>query len=759
MSMPTRSAAIVAAFLAAAGLAFVPAVATAADGRAYELVSPADTGGNDLEPVRVAQPARPVQVSSSDGSAILFSNIIGGLIDGAESGANNLYRSVRTPTGWQTRYTGPPAAAGGQYRVTGASDDLRHLIFQQDYGTRLDPADPDPIGDASVPDLRLFSSIDGSSFTRLDRGSAMAPFDEPGRDQVNSSVLLATDPSATDAVFATNRRMEPEPDGGLGLNKGRVYLRADGQTRLVSVDEAGRPFWALSPTWPASSDLRRIFLQGQRTGSVKGNRVYLWNDGTTIEASASRRATPDPASDRVTLQDVSGDGRSAIMRTKLALTDDDTPDGGGANSGQDLYVFRLPASDDVGAASLTRITGSTPGTSARLVAASRDHRRIYFSSDEALTRGAEAGRLNLYLYVAGSTRLVATLADADREVPDPSGDPDAPAVPSSFTEGPDETQRQTRISDDGSVIVFRSQAALAGAPGGSLNLFRFDEADGGLACVSCALDGGASGETQFSNGQSRGRNLTADGAMVFFDTTTAIDPADVNGTWDVYEYDAGTGTSKLVSNGTSPRGARYIDNSASGRDVFFETRDPLVPQDRNGSDEAQRIYTAHVGGGFPVDVPQPPCVGEGCRGLVADRPSPTAVGSVANTGAGDPPVAKAPRVVIPARAPNLGRVSLSKARSFARTGRLLLTVRGLGGRVRLRGTVDEIRGARRIRLATGSRQVKSASSAVLTIRATRAGRARLRSGQRLRLRITVMRSGTARSAARTLIVPATRRAR
>jgi hypothetical protein len=167
---------------------------------------------------------------------------------------------------------------------------------------------------------------------------------------------------------------------------------------------------------------------------------------------------------------------------------------------------------------------------------------------------------------------------------------------------------------------------------------------GRLSCVSCnpsgALPVGASripGGTDFSSGGVGGealyqpRVLSEDGSRVFFDSSDALVPADTNGKQDVYEYE--NGQPYLISGGTSGESSEFVDASANGDDVFFLTSQALVPQD---IDTLVDVYDARVGGGFsPPPTPAPPCGGEGCLPLPSAQPALGASASATFTGAGN----------------------------------------------------------------------------------------------------------------------------
>jgi hypothetical protein len=142
------------------------------------------------------------------------------------------------------------------------------------------------------------------------------------------------------------------------------------------------------------------------------------------------------------------------------------------------------------------------------------------------------------------------------------------------------------------------------------------------------------------------RYLSNSGRL-FFNSHDALVPADVNGQWNVYEYeppsnggegDCTTSTQGasdvyspqaegcvgLISSGESSEQSAFLDASASGGDVFFMTTSQLVPQD---FDHAYDVYDAHECTSkapcFPAaaEVP-PPCTTEAsCKPAPEPQPS------------------------------------------------------------------------------------------------------------------------------------------
>ncbi len=183
---------------------------------------------------------------------------------------------------------------------------------------------------------------------------------------------------------------------------------------------------------------------------------------------------------------------------------------------------------------------------------------------------------------------------------------------------------EARASADGSVFVFDTAlSAPAGFnSGGYKQVYRYDAARNELICLSCSPagvtpSGGASISYDNTGGvnsdprpEKDSRVIAADGSRVFFDTPDPLVPQDTNGKRDVYEWEAGR--VYLISSGSGGEDAFYVDNSESGSDVFFNTGAGLAPGDTDGSYDAYDARIPH-----PGDNPLPaavPCQGDVCQG-------------------------------------------------------------------------------------------------------------------------------------------------
>ena len=74
-------------------------------------------------------------------------------------------------------------------------------------------------------------------------------------------------------------------------------------------------------------------------------------------------------------------------------------------------------------------------------------------------------------------------------------------------------------------------------------------------------------------------NFSEDGSRFFFETPEALVPGDTNAHQDVYEYE--NGRPYLISGGTDSSDSYFLDASPDGNDVFFLTRQQLVPADQD----------------------------------------------------------------------------------------------------------------------------------------------------------------------------------
>jgi hypothetical protein len=220
--------------------------------------------------------------------------------------------------------------------------------------------------------------------------------------------------------------------------------------------------------------------------------------------------------------------------------------------------------------------------------------------------------------------------------------------------------RTTAITPDGHSLVFMSDRSLTGYSNNGLEeVFDYETGSGELRCVSCNPSGEppipTEIETQKGGSAPLGafipitkrpdavappRVISADGSRVFFDSAEPLVPQDTNGWLDVYEWErTGAGGCRetggcvyLLSDGSDPESSYLLGVSDSGNDAFIITRAQAVAWDRNDLDD---VYDARVGG------VQPPaasvCSGAGCQGVPPAPPIFATPSSVTFSGVGNFP--------------------------------------------------------------------------------------------------------------------------
>lgn len=264
---------------------------------------------------------------------------------------------------------------------------------------------------------------------------------------------------------------------------------------------------------------------------------------------------------------------------------------------------------------LTDLTPAAQAQVLRVLGIGEDGSYVYFAADgvlpgsQANERGetAQAGQPNMYLWHGGNTTFIATLGGSEDQA----------------------LRGAVRVSPNGAFLAFSSSSLTGYDNGASSNIFLYSFASDHLVCVSCNPSGeptttegaaliGLTGSVVTGNvGEGAPHYLTNSG-QVFFETREALLPRDTNGQVDVYEYE--NGQLSLISSGTGSTRSVLIDVSEDGNDVFFLSRQSLVAQD--SGTEALVIYDARVNGGFAAVSSPPACAtADACRTPVSPQPS------------------------------------------------------------------------------------------------------------------------------------------
>jgi hypothetical protein len=701
-------------------------------GRAYEQVSPLDKNGGDVDRDSISEQYGTSGAAPS-GNAVAYASQ--SQFAGPASGAPLVqYRSVRSSEGWSTQGISPPIATDPQLPlnfppVSYLSDDLSYAIFNTSFP--LTPGAQSLLGGS----WGLYRQDDRGatpSYELLSAPDAPLPVEDLGNPTAykNRFSFAAATPDMGHVVFTSvDRQLAPDgvpPGSGApgGLIFG-VYEWVDGQVRFVSKLPSDEPSTAVAGArstagasqFPGdhliSDDGERIFFKADAD-----QRLYVREGGAATElVSVPERAGADASTLGVaTFQAAKADDGSLALFTADRYTED-------ATGTLNLFLWNANASAG------HQLTNLSPGDPAGggvlgVVGASDDLSRVYFVGTGKLTPDAPAG-LNLYLWHAGEgLRLLATLSGADG------------SIWSIERMVGDARYRDTRTTSDGRHFLFASRARLTAADtAGHKAVYLYDADAEDLRCVSCGdavVD--ADARLFLSDGSEANttapirlpRNLSADGRRVFFETDESLVSGDTNGGTDVYQWQ--DGKLSLVSSGQGAEGAKFVDASADGSDVFFTTRERLVGND---VDDQKDIYDARVGGGFPAQQIPPPCVGDTCQGGFAAKPELESPSS--SVAGGDPPLARRASFSIKRLAPG-------QRRRLARGGTAALVVRvNKAGRIAATG-VTRLDGKRKTVLSIVKR-ARAAGPVKLPLRLTRTGRRALSVSGRLRISMRVRFAG------------------
>jgi hypothetical protein len=363
----------------------------------------------------------------------------------------------------------------------------------------------------------------------------------------------------------------------------KMYEAVAGQgVTLVSRMPDNSPATLPVPT-PSNifTDVHQVSADGSRiyfnVGSINNGQgaLYLRQNGTTtVPISVSQRPGAPSAPVGASLLGASADGRYVEFSTACGCAVDgltpSAPDGGG--------IYRY----DVVTGGLTFLAAVNDGITSFSVPRPERNAILF-----------ETAHFELNYSHAGAITKIADLADFAGNM---------------------------RGSDSGRYYAFVTTTKLTSYDNtGQPEVYLYDADTGDLSCASCRTDGGpANGSVQMASpatnesvlARYKARVVLDDGT-VFFDTTEPLVGADVNGTRDVYVYR--DGRASLISRGTLPTSSQFVEVTADGANVFFNTDDQLVGQDK---DTVVDMYDARIGGGIADQSPKSgpvPCAGSECR--------------------------------------------------------------------------------------------------------------------------------------------------
>lgn len=682
------------------------------DRRAYELVSPSDARVQlDNGPGNRSPGGGAWWRVGASGDRAVFSTTNISLNLGGELGVFDRYIASRGSNGWTSAYAGVPGSWNASpIHVAGTPPFLRatsrQLALMWQSGVTHPPQAPDPVEPRNPTSVRDASGRFAWVFDGADVSVAYTTYRTNGLDVSDDGTraVFHVDPPAT----------APEPEA--------IQERTSTGLRLVSVapngEELAAVFRAASER-SMSSDAGRIYFFARDAG---GEHLFV-----RIDAERTVKIADSPAgAGAIRLEGVSSDGSRAMLSTTAPLTSDDR------DSRPDLFLAEIDTRDDVAIERVSRgsdlasgndeTCGTTP-CDALSVGLSENGSSVYFTAPEILADGGIAGARNLYVRSRGRTAHIAVIATTDGALT-----------------GLSRIVKHYGMTPDGSRFAFPSTERLTSYDnGGKRMMYVYDDASRTIVCASCHPSGappagGVPDPNVTGSIAARGTAtlLSADGRRVFFNSLDRLVPGDINDVQDVYEFDVDRRQLRLVSSGESPDPSELYGASADGRDAMFLTFESLVRRDRNG-DGVRKLYDARIGGGFPEDVPPPPCEGDECQPPQQSGPPPQRAATSFVSLAGNRPSLEdeTPMRLSVAR---LSRRELARA---ARIGRLRIRVSGLLAPVRATATARATVRGRATTVGRATRSIARGSATTLTIRMSRASRRELRRRGRLALRVTV----------------------
>ena len=567
--------------------------------------------------------------------------------------------------------------------------------------------------------------------------------------------------------------------GAEGVGSAHLYMRDTATSTTTPLDNPGSAGGAQYEG--AAQDGSKVFFtsnEGLGTDTFSDNELYEYNTDTStlVPLSVGNADTSPPQDgDVLGVTAISNDGSKVYFVAEGVLASNNGAGGQPAADGQpNLYVYDTTAP----AASATTfiatlspndvqscIPNCTPNGSGAVLTAEPDISRPAAPTPDGsvMVFDSNANLTNQNPYPPATSYPSTTLA-ADVN----SG---ATSIQVQSTAGFDQyrtiyIQTVTGSEADaiasipnGTTLDLRRPINGSHSDGDSVTeiapyeLYRYSYAAGGgtLQCVSCdpqtrvnnigptppigsASLGATGGGTYAPPGQAVAMNQT--GTEIFFDTTDPLVPQDTNtgafpggfGSLTITEdvYEWDNGTVSLISDGTNSTGAVLGGTTPSGNDVFFTSMAQLVPQDVDGYDD---IYDARVGGGFPAPAPSgTQCASpETCRTGVA----PTEFFPVPGSSTLIAPNISQPTFTV-------SGISARQRNQLIKTGKVTLTVSATAPG-QIKATVFAKIGGLQAQVASGRKTFSGATggSGKITLRLARSARRTLSKKHSLALTITV----------------------
>jgi hypothetical protein len=575
------------------------------DCRAYEMVSPVGKNGGAIQgPGKNAGGG--VLQAAADGSAITYSSAAS-FASPQGAPATSQYLSRPGAEGWSTENVSTPVLSGS---YGDHPDGVPYQLFSTDLSRGLllngercrGPLSGCPVLNPALPGSGALAGYQNYYLRNDETGAFAALLSAANKGTLSLNAeqfelhFAGSSPDLRHLVLSSCAALTPEatevPSGGGGCipAETNLYEWSEGTLSLINLlpgEAHGTPGAHLAAQSGAvSADGHRVYFSDGEDGAL-----YL------REAGGPTKLVPETEGGAWSFQTASADGSLAFF-TKAG------------------NLYRYDATTETTSAPLA---GEVLG----VLGASADGSYLYYLTANGL----------FLSHNAGAPIKVAAGADASDYPP---------------------TTGTARVTPDGTHLAFLSSASLTGYENAGIpEAYLYNATAATLKCTSCsplhhpplgpASIPGASpnGKGATATHSYKPRDLSANGARLFFDSRDALVPTDTNSHQDVYEWEAqGSGTCKkaagcvsLISGGKTAEDSEFIDASADGSVAFFLTGASMLPQDPGSYD----LYDAHENGGYPQPPAQIPCEADACQGLPLEAEDP-AIGTATPGPVANPPL-------------------------------------------------------------------------------------------------------------------------
>jgi DNA-binding beta-propeller fold protein YncE len=588
------------------------------DGRMWELVSPPDTGGAQVDAL---EEEGGVAQAAADGGAFTWASSvpIGTKVAGNRTPEWSQIYSARTAGGWSSRdIAGPHEAVFGlvegdrsEYKFFSASLSLglveakgKTLLSPQ--ATEKTPYIREDAGESYLPLVTAANVPAGVKF---------GGHQEEDGVEIGSPEFLGTTPDLSHVVLSQNGEgLTPNAPSG-----GGIYEWSRGRLQLVDVlpegsvatkdpefpqfhdmhaisDDGSRVIWSTETNRGASRSGADLYMRDMTKGESRGEI------GETIQLDVPEAGVTEPGNAESVFQAASNDGHRVFFTDAQRLTADSSA----STREPDLYEFETTNAEGEPLKGVpTDLTDANAGESADvqgLLGTSEDGSYVYLVAKGILSEAANAehekaasGADNLYvlhdLGARWTTTFIARLSGEDQH--------DWEYDLSDLTSG---------VSPDGRWLAFMSDRELTGYDNHDVNsgvpdeeVFLYDAeagATGRLVCASC-------NPTDARPAGVRDEVLNR----------PLFDEAEL---WPQRWLAANIpGWTPVDLNGEAYHQSRYLSNS--GR-LFFDSSDALVQQDQDGTEDVYEYEPPEVGS---CTTSQATFVGraEGCVNLISSGTS------------------------------------------------------------------------------------------------------------------------------------------